>query len=134
MKNMRKSFYMTEPQYERIRRASAPMPYTLASQLPANDESARYAWSELGQELHFDWTTARPSGPDERSFTAEAVASVWVNASDGRPVDGSSGDAPLLPVGNTGPMEPHPFVYGIEPDQGEPVVEIKPEAGKLGGN
>ncbi len=71
---MRVTCELTEEQHARLIAASQPVPYLVfGDREPASPTERTHAvWRELGEELGFDWETARPiSGMSDRWFDAE---------------------------------------------------------------
>lgn len=73
---MAQEYELTEEQYARLMDASKPTPAMWLSggapMFATAQENANRAWRELGNELAFDWQTARPvPGKTDRFFTAE---------------------------------------------------------------
>lgn len=74
---MRKEFEMTEEQFQRILKASQPVPYMVIGGVEPSSpqENANRAWKELGDELGFDHMSVRPvQGKSQRFFTAEVTS------------------------------------------------------------
>ena len=73
---MRKTYTMTEEQYQALIEACRPVPYLVMNGVPPPDpqDNANAAWAQLGRELGFKPFTVEPAGRDPRSFTAEPVA------------------------------------------------------------
>ena len=65
---------MTEAQLEKILDACKPVPYMVFGGRPPRSpqENANSAWCALGEEMGFDGMTVKPSGSDDKTFTAEA--------------------------------------------------------------
>lgn len=70
---MRKEFQLTEEQYQGLMAASRPvLAIALQAGMPASPQATANAWwKKLGEELGFDYMTARPSPRGARFFTAE---------------------------------------------------------------
>lgn len=70
-----KTFTMTEAQLMELLKACRPTPVMYLSggtPMCSNpQENANAAWRKLGEEMGFDHMTVRPSGNDQRCFTAE---------------------------------------------------------------
>lgn len=71
---MRKTYTMTEKQFEAIVEASKPTTVMyLSGGIPMGgtpQENANRAWAKLGEELGFDAMSVRP-GASQKEFTAE---------------------------------------------------------------
>ena len=68
----RKEYTMTTEQKETIIAASQPVLYMIVGGAGPSSpqENANDAWRKLGDELKFDYMTAKPSGDDLSKFTA----------------------------------------------------------------
>lgn len=71
---MRKRFALTKEQYERILKASQPVPYLVFGGHPPRSpqENANAAWEALGKEMGFDAMSVRPVD-GTMGFTAEST-------------------------------------------------------------
>jgi hypothetical protein len=73
---MRKSFEMTQEQYDKILDACKPtLVMKIGNTYPATpQENANRAWAALGKEMGFKHMTVRPiDGDDQKTFSAEAA-------------------------------------------------------------
>lgn len=70
---MRKTFVMSNENFEQLKAASQPVMYMIAngSEPISPQESANNFWQRLGKEMGFKWNTARPVGNDPMTFSAE---------------------------------------------------------------
>ncbi len=75
---MRRTFKMSEKQYQKLVDAGKPTPCMyLSGGIPMGgtpQENANAAWRELGRELGFKWDTVKPipgNNVDDHLFTAE---------------------------------------------------------------
>lgn len=69
---MRRNYEMTQAQLDRLLSAMKPVPYIIVGgHAPiSRQESANAAWKVLGDEMGFEYMTARPTGQGERFFSA----------------------------------------------------------------
>lgn len=72
--NGRKTFEMSQAQFDKMLEACKPVPYLIAGGIAPRSaqENANDAWHALGAEMGFDWETVEPAGANPRSFTAVA--------------------------------------------------------------
>jgi hypothetical protein len=65
-------FLMSEDQLARLKKACQPVPYIIVGGIEPKtlQENANTAWQALGDQMGFDWLTAKP-GDTLREFYAE---------------------------------------------------------------
>lgn len=73
----RKDFEMTQAQLDKLLERCKPTPVMYLSggqpMFGTSQENANRAWDELGKEMGFIGSTARPTGKGDRFFTAEVI-------------------------------------------------------------
>jgi hypothetical protein len=72
---MRQKYWMTQKQYDKLITACRFVPYLIIGSIKPRSpqENANAAWASLGTELGFDYMSVKPSGSDNKCFTAEEL-------------------------------------------------------------